>query len=110
MKLQELDILLEKRIEKMRAVLASKGTVYTAGDQDRLHYFKVSGRIGGTSPETALKGMLIKHLTSVFDMIDMCESGCIDFDEERVDEKVGDVIVYMVLLEALFSERLQAKK
>ena len=111
MKIQEFNKIFEERIKKMRSVMVSKGTVYTAGDQDRLHNFKVSGRIGGTSPETALKGMLIKHLTSVWDMIDECENcdenGGVDFDCKRVDEKIGDVITYMVLLEALFIERLQ---
>lgn len=111
MTVQEFNKLFEKRIEKMKAVMASKGVVYTAEDRDRLHNFKVAGRIGGTCAEVALKGMLIKHLTSVFDMIDMCENcdedGDPGFDDKRIDEKVGDVITYMVLLEALFSERLQ---
>jgi hypothetical protein len=114
MELQELNNLLEKRIQKMRTVLASKGSVYTAGDLDRLHNFKLAGRIGGTSPEMALKGMLIKHIASVFDMIDMCENcdedGDPGFDSARVDEKVGDTILYMVLLEALFTEGLETAR
>jgi hypothetical protein len=91
----------------MKLVLASKGKEYGIGD--RLHNFKVAGRIGGVSPEMALKGMLLKHIVSVFDIIDMCEKDDIEFNQALVDEKIGDSVNYMVLLEALFSERLQQK-
>jgi hypothetical protein len=105
MKIQEFNKLLDKRIEKMRATLASKGKEYGVGD--RLHNFKIAGRIGGVSPELALKGMLLKHVVSVFDIIDMCEKNEVEFSRAMVDEKLGDSINYLVLLEALIIERLQ---
>lgn len=94
------NIILEARIVKMRSTLAAKAKEYST--EDRLHNLKVAARIVDSSPEAASFGMAVKHLVSILDMV----NGTTLPNMTLIDEKIGDFINYMVLLEALFIERL----
>lgn len=102
---QEFNVLLERRIQKIRDVLQSKANEYAT--DDRLHNFK-SQPLDNLSetPEQVLWGYLRKHLQSVYDMV----KGLKPVTEKSVDEKLGDCINYLILLEALFDERLNSKQ
>jgi len=95
--------IVESRTVAIKEVLANKAQEYAKGD--RLHNFKVAARIADSTPERALKGMFMKHLVSVFDIID-------DLDKNTpptpylVNEMIGDSVNYLILLEALLLERL----
>lgn len=96
---KDFDELLNTRLAKIKDVLQSKGIGYAFND-DRLHNFKVAARLTGqTSPE-ALWGMAMKHLVSVEDLI----KGRLENQRGNVDEKLGDMINYLILLEALFED------
>ena len=98
--------LLYARIRKIQAVLCQKGEEYSS-DTDRLHNFKIAAKLSGAvhvTPEQALFGMLRKHIVSVIDIIDDTRFDIIPSDELR-DEKIGDCINYLILLEALLVER-----
>ena len=57
----------------------------------------------GGSREKALIGMLAKHLVSVLDMVD--SFGKEDLPTTSfIDEKIGDSINYLILLEAMLKE------
>lgn len=107
MKTEQFNRVVETRTEKIRAVLAKKATEY-ASVKDRLHNFKVAALFDAVTPERALWGMLLKHLTSIRDMVhgldgvphDHCPDGAL------WDEKIGDAINYLVLLEGLVTERV----
>jgi hypothetical protein len=71
---------------------------------DKLHNFKEAGKINDCSPESALWGMVVKQVVSVKDLIADIEAGKTP-SMIMVEEKISDVINYMVLLEALISER-----
>ena len=92
----QFDDLVDARIWKIKAVLGAKGAEYSAGD-DRFHNFNLAAQIWGISPEEALWGMALKHLVSVIDLVEAPELAT----EERVDEKIGDMINYLILLEGL---------
>ena len=98
----EFQNVLESRIEKIRCVLAVKAGEYAAGS-DRLHNFKQSAALMRVTPEMACLGFLTKHLTSVIDMVHATAAG-VEPTAERLDEKIGDAINYLILLEALFRE------
>lgn len=93
------------RVEKINAVLVKKAAEYSS-DTDRLHNFKAAARMGNSNetPEQALWGMMRKHLVSVVDIVDNTSKWVFPTDELR-DEKIGDSINYLVLLEALLIER-----
>lgn len=106
MTVQDFNRLLESRICKLRDTLVTKAAEY-ASDGERLHNFKAD--VGGLNtvetPAQVLWGYLRKHLQSVYDMIDKQADGY-RLDPAVVDEKIGDAVVYLILLEALFKERV----
>jgi len=101
---QEFDVIVTKRIENIKKVLASKGQEY--GSADRLYNFKRAAEIERSTPQKALCGMLMKHLVSVLDLIE----GKLDTTEDMVNEKVGDMINYLILLEAIFAEQREVER
>jgi hypothetical protein len=96
------DDVIDITLEKVRTILGRKQAEYARGD--RLHNFKVAGAIANTTPEMALRGMMAKHVVSVYDLIKDIEDG------KKVefilwDEKTLDTINYLILLRALLYER-----
>lgn len=105
MQAADFDKIVDERKKRISAVLQRKAEEY-AIDGDRLHNFKAASQItgGGKTPEQALWGMAAKHLVSVGDMVDATGKQIYP-TMARVDEKIGDLINYLILLEGLFSER-----
>jgi hypothetical protein len=99
----------EQRCELIKSVLVNKAKEY-ASDTDRLHNFKVAANLtsGKISPEKALMGMMRKHWVSVLDIVADTEKGKYPTTEMR-DEKIGDSINYLILLEALLIESTPKK-
>jgi hypothetical protein len=100
MRVDEFNVIVESRIEKTRNLLIKKGVEY-AGDGDRLYNFKRAAEILRTTPELALWGMFCKHLVSVIDMVE----GRHQVTDKMIDEKIGDMITYLHILEAYFKEK-----
>ena len=97
----EFNLILSARIDQMQKVLGSKAEEY-ANDADRLHNFKEAARINECTIIEAWRGMVIKHEVSVRDML---KSGGVP-SPHWIDEKIGDMINYLVLLEAIYYEQL----
>ena len=108
MTFEEFNKLLDCRIETTKQVLASKNAEY-ARKNDKLSNFKRAASLEQSTPEKALSGMLTKHIISVYDMIDDLEQGK-NGKIETWNEKIGDTINYMILLEALINERFEGAK
>lgn len=88
--------IVEKQIEHIRTTLIQKNKEYA--DTDNVHRnFIAAARKLGITPQKALQGMLIKHIVSVDDIID----GKTTYNNAMLDEKIGDIINYYVLLKAL---------
>ena len=96
--------LLERRLGFTRSVLGYKAQEYATND-DRLHNFKVAARVGNTTPKKALFNFMLKHLVSLMDFIDEPARAT----PLLIDEKIGDLINYLILLEALFKEDIIEK-
>lgn len=98
-----------KKIVKARQrhtdeTLLVKGEEYSR-QNNRLHNFYRAAAINDQTPEQALWGMMSKHLVSLKDMIDDTAQGDCP-SEDQIDEKLGDTINYLHLLDGLFMERL----
>jgi hypothetical protein len=92
-----------RRMQQIDKVLNQKAKEYSHND-DRLFNFNTAARINGVSVREAIWGMGTKHLVSVLDLV----TGRLYNTEEMVDEKIGDLINYLLLLEgALWAERTQ---
>jgi hypothetical protein len=102
MKTELFNQIVEKQCEEIKKVLMKKAQEY-ASDEDRLYNFKAAARVNNTTPLLALWGMATKHLVCVQDLI----SGKLEIKPETVNEKVGDLINYLILAKALMVEEYQ---
>ena len=100
------DQIVQNRIGKIQSILIDKAKEY-ATLTDRYHNFNVAGKILGTTPERALIGMWMKHLVSVLDLVEWLDFQPEKLTEEIIDEKIGDAINYLILLEGMLQSRRQ---
>ncbi len=89
--------LLERRVKLTRQVLLRKQDEYATVD-DVLHNFKAAAEFQGVSVPQALWGMAAKHLISISDLVRKGKK----MPQAVRDEKIGDAINYLILLEAAF--------
>lgn len=108
----DFNCILDYRINQMRETLQKKADEYSS-DEDRLHNFKLAALINDQVPIQSAWGMATKHLVSIIDMLKEFEQKPHYMPpRELVNEKFGDMINYLVLIEALIEERrrsLEAK-
>jgi hypothetical protein len=105
MKDTEFNEIARKTFADCEKVLGMKNIEYS-GINDRLHNFKVAGRMLNITPEVALMGMKIKHTVSVYDIVNNIVNGNLP-DLDVLNEKICDEINYLVLLKALIVERTE---
>lgn len=92
-------------------MLAAKSAEYST-DDDKLHNFKRSAELvneSGAASSTAAKecaAFLRKHLISIFDLVEQPER----ITQHMIDEKIGDAVNYLILLEAIMTEGLAEKR
>lgn len=101
--------IVSQRMDKTLKTLTVKGEEY-ASKTDRFHNFKVAGRKLNCTPERALLGMLIKHTVSVEDIIESLDTENPKLDTNLIDEKIGDSINYLILLEGMLLQRIHNNK
>jgi hypothetical protein len=97
--------LVEQILNQTRAVLIAKGDEYST-EENKLHNFDKAARISGQTREKALWGMALKHYTSIDDIVNDVETGKLP-SEAMLSEKIGDMINYLILLEASIINRLE---
>lgn len=98
---KEFSDLLQRRLNLTVSVLDNKAVEYATGS-DRLHNFKQAAAMLRCTPAQACLGFMTKHLVSVFDMVETFPGTP---TVEKIDEKIGDAINYLILLEALLKEQ-----
>lgn len=104
MRTEQFEEVINKRIEMCKTVLCNKADEYAT--DDRLHNFKVAGKLQSCTPVKALGGMMAKHTVSVYDLIEDYEQGKA-ISKEMWTEKIGDSINYLLLLTALLEEDIE---
>lgn len=100
---EQFEASVRKRMDACYGILNAKAHEY-ALDEDRLHNFTVAGDLQGVTPRQALGGMLAKHIVSIYDMINEDKLGLMHV----WDEKLGDAINYLLLLNAMVEEEITA--
>ena len=99
--IETFEIILTRRMAMVEATLCAKGKEYSTSE-DRLINFKVAGALQGISAEKALLGFVAKHIVALYKFVNQPAG---EVTDAQWEEKIGDIIVYMVLLEALLAER-----
>ncbi len=107
MKDREFQEVLTQRLKKIEQTLGQKAKEYAA-EGDKLHNFNVGARITGQIREKVLWGFALKHYISFMDILDDMELGKLP-SEAMVDEKIGDLINYLVLVEASIKDKLNGE-
>lgn len=97
---EEFERVVESRIHLIQQSLLNKGHEY-ALTQSAFHNFEQAARILNVSEPQALIGMYIKHHVSIMDFV----NGVRYPEPQAVREKIGDMINYLILLEAMFYEQ-----
>jgi hypothetical protein len=98
----QLNRLVQTRTERIEEMLTAKAEEYARGD--RLSNFKEAAVQLHCTPEKALLSFVTKHWIALGYFVEDLENGKVQ-TEERWYEKIGDIINYMILLEALAVER-----
>lgn len=107
MTIEDFDKMAEHQLERCKEILGLKRSEYAKG-KDKLYNFKRAAEIQRCTPERALWGMYVKHLTSVQDIVESIEQGEVPNTVVLI-EKITDSINYHLLLEGLILERLKKK-
>ncbi len=102
---EDFDKLVDIRLGKIQTTLVVKGKEYRRNN-DPLHNFNVAAQLGKTTREKALWGFALKHYVSFMDILDDIEKGSLP-TEDIVDEKIGDLINYLVLCEASIKDKIR---
>ena len=98
--------LLKRRYEQMVSVLSSKGEEY-ASEEDVTESFKSQAELSiHNTPAGIGWELLVKHLYSVRRIIKEHEKDGTVPSREFIDEKFGDAINYLVLIESLLVEEM----
>lgn len=103
MNTEQFDAIVEARCAKIKAILTVKAKEYVRGE-NRLHNFKRGAEISGISRERVLHGFMLKHFISYLDMLDDIDKGVM-IPDDYIDEKIGDIINYFILLEASLKDK-----
>ena len=98
----EFEKIIAEQFDSCRETLLKKAEEY-ADDTDRLHNFKIAAKLQGVTPLAALGGMMAKHTVSLYDLIRRHENG-FEIKKEMWDEKIGDSLNYLLLMQGLLAE------
>lgn len=106
---KEFDEFLEMTFDHIRDMLASKGAEYVPGTAEisRFHNFQIGAGLNQQTIEQVLWGFVTKHIVSLSDMVKKPPS---ESKIEAWDEKIGDVINYMILLKAMVTYDARIRK
>lgn len=99
MKRSDFNKIVDQRLDKIKSKLKSKAEEY-ATDGSAFYNFERSAEINRCSRKHALWMKASKHLVSIIDMAELDET----FTDDHIDEKIGDMINYLILLEGILKE------
>jgi hypothetical protein len=81
-------------IDQQKELLLKKGSEYATNANIYHNFDSAAGFHNNGTNKLALWGFLVKHLVSIKDH---CENN-IQLSQSQIDEKTGDIIIYMALL------------
>lgn len=100
--------IVDARCESIKQTLVKKGAEYS-NDINVFHNFDESVGISfAKSPEMVAWEYMTKHLQSIRDLVELTQHGYIGHPTEAmVNEKIGDAINYLILIEGMFKKRME---
>ena len=101
---KQFDKCVERRLNLSKLTLIEKAKEY-AKNENRMHNFDKAANITGECREKALFGFFLKHLVSIMDIIENINEDTSLPSQAVTDEKIGDCVNYLLLLEASIQDR-----
>lgn len=99
------DDVVKERVSKIVSTLVVKGKEYRRNNNP-LHNFDIASKVNNTTREKALWGFAVKHYVSFLDILNDIEKGELP-SKDKMDEKIGDLINYLILCEASILDKLE---
>ncbi len=97
------ETVLNNRIAAIKDILDEKAKQYQRGDNRYSNFDKIA-LFENQTPEQALWGIAMKHIAALSDYVnDLPEN---NMPIEQWQEKIGDIINYLILLEGLAQRRI----
>lgn len=110
MKHEDFEKLCKRRYDQSYKVLVEKGKEY-ATSEDAMESFKSQAELSmHKTPMGIGWELMVKHLYSVRRIVAEHEANLKLPSQEMLDEKIGDAINYLILIEALFSEKISTRE
>ncbi len=112
MKRNDFNEIVRDRVNLIHQVLANKGKEY-AGDENVFHNFEAAVGISfADCREKIAWEYMTKHLQSIKDLIEAtCGNGPKQYPAEPIiEEKIGDAINYLILIEGMLKDRLKRRE
>jgi len=101
--------LVERRISLTKVTLVKKGQEYSS-ETDVFHNFKsATGLSFHNTPEKVGWEFMVKHLQSIKDIMDIVDNEGRLPSVEMIEEKFGDAINYLILIEGILKSKLTDK-
>lgn len=100
----EFDTILQNRLKRIGEILGVKAQEYAR--EDRLSNFKKAASAMSTTPEKTCVAFWMKHVISINDLANDTANGKMT-SIAMWEEKIGDAINYLVLLEAIVKEGIK---
>ena len=105
---RQFEVYLEHVLDRTKKVLGNKGDEYSYNNGAFENFEEGVGLGFSITREAVAWGYAVKHLQAVKAMITQIEKGNeVQLTNTLVEEKFGDVINYMILIEAMLKERIE---
>ena len=105
---EQFDLLVKERCEKIVSILSVKGKEYRRYDNPFHNFDRIADR-RKQEPATALYGAYMKHEQSINDIVDDLENEGTIPSKALLEEKIGDAINYLILLEGIIKRDMHEK-
>jgi hypothetical protein len=102
----EFNSIINNRIEKCRETLKRKGKEYSP-EEDKLRHFRKTAELTNSTLSDACLGMGMKHIVSIIDIVGSLSHKNGVIMPEVIDEKLGDAINYLLMLEPCIMEDMK---
>jgi hypothetical protein len=98
--------IVERRLSLIKVLLLQKGQEYST-TSDVFHNFNAAtGLSFHKSPEKVAWEFAVKHFQSIKDILDKTENEDFSVNPIMIEEKLGDAINYLILIEGMLKNRI----
>lgn len=101
----DFETIVDHRVKRTLHLLVEKAKHYASSD--RLHNFKEAAKVSRNTPIESCMNFFSKPFVCIQDLVaEISNEVYNDEHIKRIDEIFGDAVAYLILLEALFKEKL----